>query len=716
MWDWILKYRLDVTAFAVVSFAAMAASCMLVCRRHGAKLGMWPWLALVGLVGLGAALSEVEGRGTRAHLRHQMEAMAPTYAAELERMGHAQITPQTPPDDPVYLSLIEAQKRWLSLNPLVHDIYTMRGAPDGKVILVVDSETDYDHNGKIEGERERRTAIGEVYEQGDDGLRHALAGEANFDDQPVTDRWGTWVSAWCPMRDSSGRVEAVLGVDFDAATWTWSVCRQRLAALAIMGIPIVGLIIGSGLLTSVRAEAARGAKSEVALLESQRKLQEAATVDRLTGLPNRLVIQEMLVRAVERRAADARHEFALLYLDFDRFKIVNDSLGHGVGDLLLCRIAERLQALAAAENGREACEIRAGRLGGDEFVVLCEGPVALRRAPEVAQRLLLGLEGEYDLQGYRVHTNVSIGLTTSDTGYTRALDVLRDADAAMYKAKAAGGGRWVKFDRAMYTEAADRLRIETDLRGVADRKELLLHYQPIVALSTGELTGFEALVRWRHPERGMISPGLFIPVAEETGTIVPIGNWVLDEACRQLAAWHRQHPSLSHLSMSVNVSRKQLVRTEMAQWVESAVMRAGIRPDRLALEVTESAVIRDVDGAVAVLRQLKALGVSIHLDDFGTGYSSLSCLHKFPIDLVKIDRSFIDGAADRRDYAAVVSAVIAVAHNLGVRLIAEGVETPEQIALLQALDCDRAQGYYFGKPMEAPAALDMALRGRAKAA
>jgi diguanylate cyclase (GGDEF)-like protein len=429
--------------------------------------------------------------------------------------------------------------------------------------------------------------------------------------------------------------------------------------------------------------------------ERTQELTHLALHDKLTGLPNRAKFNERLVKAVRRAQEDPGYIYAVLFLDFDRFKIINDSLGHDAGDTLLKGISQRLTAsltLAGAAVG----DAMAARLGGDEFVVLIDKLSDAGEAKLFAGGLLRLLATPYTIVGRDVHSTASIGVTTSELRYECADDALRDADTAMYHAKAAGKARCIYFDRTMHQEMARRVAMENDLRGAEERGELMLHYQPIVSLAHGQIRGFEALVRWNHPQRGMVPPLDFIPCAEELNLIIPMGNWILGEACRQLRAWNRKFPQLQGLTMSVNVSAKQL-KPEFATQVRQVLRANDLDPSLLVLEITESVLISD-PMAVDIFKELRSLGIRLHVDDFGTGYSSLSCLHQFPLDGLKIDRKFMQNVNERRDYAAVVNAIVQLARNLGLKLIAEGIETAEQVAMLQAMDCDLAQGYYFDRP------------------
>jgi diguanylate cyclase (GGDEF)-like protein len=451
--------------------------------------------------------------------------------------------------------------------------------------------------------------------------------------------------------------------------------------------------------------------NEMKLLVDMRtaELRDMALRDTLTGLPNRLFFNDLLVRTMAAHKRDPRRMFAVLFLDFDRFKIVNDSLGHHVGDKLLVCIAERLSSVLRKEDivAASVTDFTAARVGGDEFLVLLDGMSQAHDAIRVAERLLDVMAEPYRVDEHTIKSTVSIGVTTSALPYALPDEMIRDADTAMYSAKAAGKNRFVVFDSRMHEDALVRLGMENDLRLAVDDEQLRLVYQPIIRLSTGCVCGFEALVRWQHPTKGIVSPLDFIPLAEEIGMIMPIGEWVLREACMELARW-RSLPALGDLFISVNLSRKQLAHPNLVERIREIIQDAGLPPSAVKLEITESAIMGDMDHAVAVLNQIRDLGVDLHIDDFGTGYSSLSCLHCFPIVGIKIDRSFINNVVDNPDYAAVVKAIVTLAHNLSLGLIAEGIETVEQMSILQDMGCDLAQGYYFQHPMSCDQALEYA--------
>ena len=435
------------------------------------------------------------------------------------------------------------------------------------------------------------------------------------------------------------------------------------------------------------------------------ELREMALHDMLTGLPNRLFFNDLLARTIALHGRDPRRMFAVLFLDFDRFKIVNDSLGHQVGDKLLISIAARLRGvLRKADFVASMADGTAARVGGDEFLVLLDGMKQQHEAIRVAERLLSVMAEPYEVDDHTIKSTVSIGVTTSALPYASPDEMIRDADTAMYRAKAAGKNRFVVFDSRMHENVLARLAMENDLRLAVDDDQLRLVYQPIVSLESGCVRGFEALVRWQHPTKGVVSPLDFIPLAEEIGMIVAIGEWVLREACLELARW-RSLPDLGDLCVSVNLSRKQLVCPNLVERINDIIQQAGLPTSAIKLEITENAIMEDMDHAVTILNQIRDLGIDLHIDDFGTGYSSLSCLHRFPVVGIKIDRSFINNVTDNPDYAAVVNAIVTLAKNLRLGLIAEGVETVDQMSMLRDMGCDLAQGYYFQRPLPSDQAL-----------
>jgi diguanylate cyclase (GGDEF)-like protein len=434
--------------------------------------------------------------------------------------------------------------------------------------------------------------------------------------------------------------------------------------------------------------------------ERTAEIEYATLHDKLTGLPNRTFLQMRLEGCLQRRARKSDFKFAVLFLDFDRFKLINDSLGHEVGDLVLIEVADRLRQ--ALRGGDALTQVNTpSRLGGDEFIVLLEDLRDERDAARVAERLLRVLAEPYVLETQKLHLTASIGIATSDRGYERAGDILRDADTAMYRAKAAGRARYVMFDQAMHQEVMSRLSLESALRRAVRDDLLTLHYQPIVRLADGRLCGFEALVRWTDPNRGPIPAPELIAVAEENGLIQPLSLSVLRAASRQLRTWQQRFRPDPPLMMNVNLSRKQLLDPELVDKVRDTIQNAGVEPNSLILEITESAVHDDQPMAVQVFEQLKQMGVWLHLDDFGTGYSSLSCLYQLPLSGLKIDRSFIRNISSERAHAVVLDAIVRIARAFNLKVVAEGVEDTEQLGMLRALGIDHGQGYLFGKPAPA---------------
>ena len=444
--------------------------------------------------------------------------------------------------------------------------------------------------------------------------------------------------------------------------------------------------------------------SAIDRIRTEQELNHQALHDPLTELPNRVLFGDRLTQALLRlqRVPGA---VAVLFVDIDHFKVINDSLGHDHGDRLLVLMAERL--LTAVRPGDTVA-----RFGGDEFVILCENVVGEIEATGLGERIRELASTPLAVDGREYVVTVSTGIAITSDHATPAADLLRDADSAMYQAKQAGRARSTLFADSMRTRAVRRLETELALRRAITHGELCLHFQPIVNLRDGGTEGVEALVRWDHPVEGMISPADFIPIAEETGLIVPLGEWVLGEACRQAQWWRTQHEILSDLTVSVNLSGRQIAQPDLVSVVSNVLTDTGLPPSALVLEITESVLMSDAEYAIGVLRALKDLGVRLSVDDFGTGYSSLSYLKRFPVDVLKIDRSFVDGLGTEGEDTAIVRATIGLAKSLGLETVGEGAETTTQVDALRALGCDKAQGYLFSRPQPAPDLTDTLLRPR----
>ena len=449
-------------------------------------------------------------------------------------------------------------------------------------------------------------------------------------------------------------------------------------------------------------QAVRKGLEERLLRDDRQRVEEQLTHnafhDTLTGLPNRALFLDRTQRCFHQMERRGGYLFAVLSVDLDGFQTINASFGQPAGDKVLIEIAERLvQKVRSGDT--------VARLGGDEFALLLDDVKDMRNALRVAERLQAELAKPFLVDGREVLTSASVGIAAGTSTYKRSADALRDAGTAMARAKRLGPGQIAVFDIRMHTQAVTRLKLETDLRRAADRQEFLLYYQPVVSLQSGRIVGFEALLRWQHPERGLISPGESLPVAEEIGLLIPLGKWVLQNASRQLRAWQVEFPVAPPLSMSVNLSCKQFLQSgELLTIVDETLKATGLDPRSLAFEVTETVMMENAEAALATLAQLKDRQLRISIDDFGTGYSSLSYLQRLPIDNLKIDQSFVAQMKPAGESLEIVRSIITLAHSLGKQVVAEGIETGEQLALLRSLGCEFGQGYFFSKPLETEAA------------
>jgi diguanylate cyclase (GGDEF)-like protein len=436
----------------------------------------------------------------------------------------------------------------------------------------------------------------------------------------------------------------------------------------------------------------------------QQQLIHDALHDGLTGLPNRTLLMERIEFTIQQAKLNADYMYALLFIDLDRFKIINDSLGHAVGDQLLIAVSNLLQQCLRDSD-------IVARLGGDEFIILLDEIKDLHDATAIGDRILHKLRSPFDIEGQNIFTTASIGVVFGSSSYNNASDLLRDADIAMYRAKFKGKARYEIFDQTMYHETLKQIELENSLRLAIKRNEFVLHYQPIISLGNNDLVGFEALIRWQHPSRGFVSPVEFIPIAEETGLIVDIGEWLLKEACQQLQKWQKQFdfiPQVASLKMSINLASQQLQEPEFIHKLDQALEETGLDGSSLRLEITESVLIEPGGSVQNTLKQIRNRNIKLSIDDFGTGYSSLSYLRRFPIDNLKIDRSFIQQMNCDSENFEIVRVIITLAKTLGMDAISEGVETLQQLQQLRALGCEFGQGYLFAKPLS-PSAVESVL-------
>lgn len=605
---------------------------------------------------------------------------APILAYELSKLGHEKISLHTSENNPQYLQMINTMVDWMNLNRQIGSIYTLRKLEDGRIVFILGPETDYDHNGYIDDDKESRVPIGKIYNERIPEMEEGFQGHLTFQSEVTEDQWGMTISAFVPLFDSNGRQEAVLGLDFDGKVFMKNVALSRLGMIGIV-FCVLMILYAAFVIRVYYFE-------ERQFHHHQEALRHQAYHDSLTGLPNRTFFREQLIQVLAELPGQA-HSAAVMFLDIDRFKNVNDSLGHILGDQLLQMLGERLSAYLDAGD-------LLARPGGDEFIVLMSEVRSLGGVLRKAEAILALFDQPIIVGDYELYLTTSIGVSIYPDGGVDADTLIRNADTAMYFAKERGNRLHV-YTEDMNGKLLDRLSLEIDLRKAIVRGELVLHYQPKVETRSGKVVGMEALVRWNHPDKGVISPINFIPLAEDTGLIVPLGEWVLAEACRQIKAWEAK--GFAPIPVSVNLSSRQFQKKDLVRRIWDIISEYQLDPAYLELELTESCIMQTPELSNHTLHQLKKTGLCIALDDFGTGYSSLSYLRSFPLDVLKIDKGFVKDVTSNKDNAAIITAIITLAHSLGLKVICEGVETKEQLDFLKDRKCDEIQGFYYSKPV-----------------
>lgn len=679
-WDFILfVFVIIVAVFGVILFVHKRLVSVAESRRIRPVSAVLMMVTLIMICGGWFLVQYAEEREYN-RTKNIMIGDAPILAYELAKQGYEKITLNTPDNDPQYLRMIQSMVDWMSLNRQIGSLYTLRKLEDGSNVFILGPETDYDGDGYISGDLESRVPIGEYYAEQIPELEEAFRGYQTFQTEVTEDQWGQTISAFVPIFDEDGRQIGLLGLDYDGMLFVKNVALSRLGMIGIVFVVLLTLyaVYVAGVYYVVERQFRR----------HQEELRYQAYHDSLTGLPNRELFRERLIQAIA-RLPDSSHSTAVLYLDMDRFKNVNDSLGHSVGDQLLKQLAKRIASCLKEDD-------LLVRPGGDEYIILINKVHNLEEVLRKGEAILSSFDQPVFVDEYELYMTASIGVSIYPTGGTDADTLIRNADTAMYFAKERGR-RLHMYTEDMNERLLERLAIENGLRKGIERGEFVLYYQPKIETSTGKVVGMEALIRWNHPERGFIPPDQFIPVAEDTGLIVPLGEWVLREACRQLKMWEAK--GFLSIPIAVNLSSRQFQMKDLVVRIRNIISEFQVNPALLQLELTESCIMQTPELSNHTMYQLKKSGLSIALDDFGTGYSSLSYLRSFPLDVLKIDRGFVKDVTSNPDNAAIVTTIITLAHNLGLKVICEGVETKEQFDFLKGHACDEIQGYYYSRPI-----------------
>jgi diguanylate cyclase (GGDEF)-like protein len=642
-------------------------------------------------------------------LHHYLLSLAEVASTVVDPILQKEIRRPEQLNDADYVRAVEPLRRLRRAVPDIHYVYTF--TLDGHdVRFVLDAA---EPGAKSAGGVSDQSGVWEVYEQRSPAMILALGnghgpGVPSATSEQVTDEWGTFMTGFAPIFDAGGLQIGVVGVDVDASVFLAKLKAARNRAL--LGLIPAGILIA--LLGWVFYRIRLRSLADVAAREAmEAALLEAAQQDKLTGLPNREAFMERLGQTLLRVRAGTQVQFAVLFLDFDRFKLINDTLGHEAGDELLRQISRRLQgALRASEAGIAGIhDVLISRFGGDEFLILIDDLQGASNVIRVSEHLLEALAPAYNVFSSEVHSMASVGIVIGDpiSSNSTADEIVRNADVAMYEAKRSGRGCSVVFNAGMHARLTRHVAIETSLRRALGSDELYLEYQPIVDLRSGRRLYVEALARWRHPTMGLISPSEFIPIAEESGLIVAVGQWVLEKACRTMVEWRARDPHNAPAMVSVNLSRAEIaLGNRLLEQVQTALEAVGLPPECLQLEVTEREVMRNPEAACELLGKLRQFGVRLAMDDFGTGTSSLSLLRAYPFNTIKIDRSFLQDLNTSHEVLAVIHATVNLIGNLEMVSLAEGVEDASQVAILRSLGCRYAQGYFFSRPVSADRLLE----------
>lgn len=613
--------------------------------------------------------------------------LTPVFADHLQNLGIYKIDKNTSPEDPLYIEGIDILRKWLTMNPHLQSIYVLKKSKNGENYFILDSEVDYNGNGVIDDALERIAPIGEIYIEDIPELEKAFLGEVSIEKNPTKDKWGYSLGAFAPIYDENGKPAAVLGLDFDGEKWNSLIIFERIKAMGFLLVPFILLSIMYYVNFRSKIENIKMQIRKKELEDNEEIIYHMAYYDNLTDLPNRKFFTNMLHSAIT-DAHEHKILIAVMLLDLDQFKIINDTFGHSTGDELLKQIAHRLK--------KHLSEGLVARWGGDEFAILCTHLISKEEAAMFAHGVLEIVKPLFRLEGYDVQITTSIGIALYPKDGQDSETLLKNADTALHTIKSKNRNVYAFYIPEMNDSSLAKLSLEQELRRAVDNKDFVVYYQPQVDLTNGDIIGMEALIRWNHPIRGLIPPGLFIPLAEETKLIIPIGEWVLRTACAQTKAW--LNAGYPPMMISVNLSACQFEKEDLVETISTILAETGLPPEYLDVEITESMTM-DVNRSLKTLSKLKDLGVHISIDDFGTGYSSLSYLKNFPIDRLKVDRSFVNSITSASE--PITSTIIAMSHNLNLNVIAEGVETELQLSFLQEKCCNQAQGFLFYKPVPA---------------